>query len=64
VNDDVESLAGFRRDEIAREQIVVRFAYLKRVLATRIPFPKPLLADRVRNIEQMKLVGHTSPSDQ
>lgn len=64
MNDDVEALAGSRRDEIAREQIVVRFAYLERVLATHIPFPKPLLADRVRNIKQMKLVGHISPNDQ
>jgi len=64
VNDDVEALVGSRRDEIAREQIVLRFAYLERVLATRIPFAKPLLADGVRNIKQMKLVGHISPSDQ
>ena len=25
---------------------------------------KPLLADRVRNIKRMKLVGHIGPSDQ
>jgi hypothetical protein len=34
------------------------------VLATLISFPKPLLADRVRNIEQMKLVGHISLRNQ
>ena len=63
VNDDVEALGGFRRDEITHEEIVFRFAYLERVLATRIPFPKPLFTDRVRNIKQMKLVGHISPGD-
>ena len=51
VNDDVEALAGSRRDEITRKQIVLSFAYLEGVLATRISFSKPLLADRVRNIE-------------
>ena len=51
VNDDVEALVGSWRDEIAREQIVVRFAYLERVLATHISLPKPLLADRIRNIK-------------
>jgi len=62
VNDDVDVLVG--PGEIAREQIVVHFAYLERVLATRIPFPKPLFAERVRNIKQMKLVGRIRPSDQ
>jgi hypothetical protein len=57
VNDNVEALAGSRRDEIAREQIVFRFAYLPRMLASRILLPKPLLADHVRNIEEMKLMG-------
>src|ERR1700682_1507783 len=58
VNDDVEALAGSRRDEMAREQVVVPFGDLERVNATRIPLPKPLLADGVGNIKQMKLVGH------
>src|SRR6202163_1963729 len=64
VNDDVEALTGSRRDEIAREQVVVRFGHLERVNATRIPLPKPLLADGVGNIKQMKLVGHISLSNQ
>src|SRR5450631_62417 len=57
-------LAGPRRDEIAREQVVVGFGCLERVLASRISLPKPLLADGVRNIKQMKLVGHISLSNQ
>ena len=64
VNDDVEALVGSRRDEIAREQIVGRFADLVRVLAIRIALPEPLPADRVRNIKVMKLVGHVSLRDQ
>ncbi len=64
MNDEVEALAGSRRDEIAREQIVVRFAYLERVLATLISFLKPPLADHVWNIKQMKLVGHLGLIDQ
>src|SRR5688500_18355911 len=63
VNDDVEALAGSRRDEIAGEQIVVRFADLERVLAASIALLKPPLADRVWDIEQMKLVGHPGLSD-
>jgi hypothetical protein len=51
VNDDVETLAGIRRDKIACEQVVVRFAYLERVPATPISFATPLFADRVRNVE-------------
>jgi hypothetical protein len=49
---------------MTREQIVLRFAYLERVLATRIPFPQPLLTDWVWNIEQVKLVGRTRLFDQ
>ena len=64
MNNDVEALAGSRRDEIACDQIVFRFAYLKRVRATRISFAKPLPADRVRNIKQVKLVGRTGLLDQ
>jgi len=51
VNDDVEALAKAWNSEIAREQVVLSFAYLERVLATRISCPKPLLADHVRDIE-------------
>ena len=51
MNDDVEALAGLRRYEMTREQIVLRFADLERVLPTHVSFPKPLLADRVRNIK-------------
>ena len=39
---------------MTREQIVLRFAYLERLLATSISFPQPLLADHVWNIEQVK----------
>jgi hypothetical protein len=41
-----------------------RFADLVGVLALRISLPQPLLADRVRNIEQMKLVGHAGLRNQ
>jgi hypothetical protein len=44
---DIEALAGSRRSEIAREQIVILFADFVRVLAVRVPSPQPLLADRV-----------------
>lgn len=64
MDDDVKALVRPRRGEIARKQIVFRFAYLERVFATRITFPKPLLADRVRNIEEMKFVGHIGLSNQ
>ena len=49
---------------MTREQIVLRFAYLERVLATRNPFPQPLLTDHVWNIQQVKFVGRTSLIDQ
>jgi hypothetical protein len=64
VNDDVEALAGSRRNEITREQIVLRFAYLEGVLAAGISLPQPLSADRVRNVEEMQLVGDGSLSNQ
>ena len=53
---DIEALARSRRNEIAREQIVILFADLVWVLAVRVSSPKPLLADRVRNIQDMELV--------
>lgn len=49
---------------MAGEQIVFCFAYLPRVLASRITCLKPLLADRVRDIEQMQFVGGTGLIDQ
>ena len=59
VNNDVETLAGLRRYEITREEIVLRFAYLKRVVAAFISFTQPLLAYYVWNIEYVKFVGRT-----
>lgn len=47
VKDNVESLFNSWRNKIAREQIVVRLADLKRVVATRITFLEPLFADRI-----------------
>ena len=64
MHDHVEALAGLRRDEMAREQIVLRFVYHERVLAACVSFAKPSLADRVRNIKEMKLVGRIGLSDQ
>ncbi len=64
MNDDVETFFGSRRNKIAPEQSVVRLADLKRVFATRIPFLKPLLADRIWNIQIMKFVGHIGLADQ
>src|SRR5262245_47403380 len=58
VNYDIEALGRARRDEVPYEQIVVRFTCLERVLATRISLLKSPLADRIRNIEKMKLMGH------
>ena len=56
MHDDIEALAGSRRNEIAREQIVILFADLVWVLAVRVASPQPLLADRVRDIQDMELV--------
>ena len=64
VNNDVEALAGLRRYEITREEIVLLFAYLKRVLAAFISFTQPLLAYYVWNIEYVKFVGRTRLIDQ
>jgi len=64
VNDDVEAFAGFRRHEITCDQIVLFLAYLKRMFATRISFPEPLLADRIGNVEYVKLVGRAGFIDQ
>ena len=64
VNDDAEAFAGFWRHEITRDQIVLFLAYLERVFATRISFPQPLLADRIGNVEYVKLVGRAGLIDQ
>ena len=54
MNDDIEAFVRRRRDEIARELVVLGVADLERVLAAGIAFAKPLLADRVGNVEPMK----------
>ena len=64
VNDDVEAFAGFRRRKITRDQIVLFLAYLEGVFATRISFPQPTPADRVWNVEYVKLVGRAGLIDQ
>ena len=64
VNDDVEAFAGFWRHEITRDQIVLFLAYLEGVFATRISFPQPTPADRVWNVEYVKLVGRAGLIDQ
>ena len=64
VNDDVKTLAGARRDEIARELIVLGVADLEGMFATRIALPKPLPADRIGNIEVVEFVGDAGLCDQ
>lgn len=51
MDDDVEAIAGFRKHKIAREQVIVCFAYLERVLDTGISFLKPLLQSAFRNVK-------------
>jgi hypothetical protein len=57
MDDDVEALVRRRRHEIVREQIECRFADLIRVLTSHISLSKPRLTERVRDIQDMKLVG-------
>src|SRR5215467_14311879 len=64
VNNDLKALGGSRRDEIAREQVVLCPGYLERVLAAPITFAQPLSADRVRYIEQVKFVCHSGIGNQ
>jgi hypothetical protein len=60
MDDDVESFVGRWRDEIARKQIVCRFADLIRMLAAFVSLSQSLLADRVWQIEDMQFVGDLS----
>src|SRR5271163_1435716 len=57
VDDHVEPFVGRWRREVAGEAVVVGFAGLERVLAGRVPLPKPLLADFIGHIEEMQFVG-------
>ena len=71
MDDDVQSLIGEWGDEmaafshgLAHEQIICCFADLIRMRTALISLSQPLLADRVRNIQDMKLVGDVSLSYQ
>jgi hypothetical protein len=50
--------------EHLRLRHLLRSADLERVLATAISITESLLAIRVRNVEETKLVGHPSLSEQ
>jgi hypothetical protein len=60
MDEDVEAFVRGRRDEMAREQIECRLADLIWVLAALVALSQPLLAERVGNIQDMKLVGDVS----
>jgi hypothetical protein len=60
MDDDVEALVRRGKDEIAREQIEGRFADLIWVLAAFISLSQPVLAERVGNVQDMKLMGDVS----
>src|SRR5262249_41361443 len=60
MSDDIEPLVGSRRDEIAGEQFICLFAHVVWMLAVRVPLPKPLFTDGIRNVQHVKLVGDVS----
>jgi hypothetical protein len=60
VDDNVEALVRRRKDKIAHEQVECRFADLIWVLTAFISLSQPLLAEHIRNIQDMKLVGDVS----
>ena len=64
MDNKAETLVGSRRDKIACELGILGVADLKWVLPTRISVSKPLHADRVGNIEPMKLVGRIGVCNQ
>jgi hypothetical protein len=52
LNDDAEASSGPRKDEIAREHIIIRFAYVERVLATRIAVKAESGSGRICTLEE------------
>ena len=60
----IEALIRTWRDKIAHEQIICRFVKPILMFIGLVTLSQPALADRVRNIQNMKLVSNISLSDQ